>query len=615
MTRVGRPGRRAAWGGLAGRVVALALASCLALGGCGADVAEEPGVVAVVGGEPIRLADVQARHDLLRIGQPEADNPGVERLRAEYGAVVADLIVARLAAQELARRKLSVTEAEIDAAVAEARSGYSEEAFARLLQEERIDAARWREVLADRLALEKLSREVLRPGLRVDVTEAAKYYKDHIDAFAQPARIMLARVRGEDLEAVKAAQAAVRKSGPAALAGLAGVTVAEADLPEANLPMAWREAVKGVNPGGVTAVLPEGKGGAFFVVTGRRPATVLDPAKAYSRVEATLSAKKLESAFTAWLDTALAEGRIKVSRQLLASAGTAQGPEAARDPTPDELALARAEAAAREGLTREARKALAQKARLAKDGAGPAEDGVAAPAIGAPEPVVPPRSPARSAAESPAGRPAEAPPVAAPAATPTQAPAVAPSAVAPAVAPTAAPVAASAAPPAEAPAVAALAPVAAPPPVAVAEEVPADLTADGQPGPVDASPAPPPQPATAPPSGVAATALPEPASPASPAPDATGEAAATAGVATAAAAKPGVGEVVISAIKASWILYTVDDGQEQRVYLKPGKPFTMAYAKKLTVRPGSPSEFSYRAGGRETTVVVGKKESRVLTFP
>jgi hypothetical protein len=74
-------------------------------------------------------------------------------------------------------------------------------------------------------------------------------------------------------------------------------------------------------------------------------------------------------------------------------------------------------------------------------------------------------------------------------------------------------------------------------------------------------------------------------------------------------------EVVFTAIKASWILYTVDDGQEQRVYLKPGKPLPVAYAKKLVVRPGSPSELSYQTAGKETKLVVGKKESRVLEFP
>lgn len=531
-----RPGR------LPARLAALALAACLGLGGCGGDVAEEPGVVAVVGGEAIRLADVEARHDLSRLGRPEADNPAVERLRAEYGAVVADLIVVRLAAQELARRKLSVTRAEIDAAEAEARADYSDEAFSRLLREERIDLARWREVLADRLTLEKFTREVLRPGVRVDVTEAANYYKEHIDAFAQPARVKLLRVRGGDPEAVKAAQAAARKSGPAGLAGLSGLSVAEADLPEANLPAAWHEAVKGAKAGEATAVLPEGKGGVFFVVLSRRPAAVLEPATAYSRVEAALSARKLEAAFAAWLEAALAEAGVRVSRQLLASAAPPEGGASADNPSADELARAREEAAVREGLAREARKALAHKAQASREGAAPAEDRAATPAATSSAPAERPAAP--QSASGTAGSDG---------------------------------------------------------PVAVAAEIPPAVSPGESLAPdAESAPAAPEAPAPAPPEATA----PAPAA-------APGNAAAP----PAEAAKKDGGEVVLSAIKASWVLYTVDDGQEQRVYLKPGKPVSVEYAKKLVVRPGSPSEFSYRAGGRETTVVVGKKESRVLEFP
>ncbi|OLN27404.1 hypothetical protein DVDV_2107 [Desulfovibrio sp. DV] len=73
--------------------------------------------------------------------------------------------------------------------------------------------------------------------------------------------------------------------------------------------------------------------------------------------------------------------------------------------------------------------------------------------------------------------------------------------------------------------------------------------------------------------------------------------------------------MAFTAVKASWILYTVDEGREERVYLKPGKPHRIAYARRLTVRLGSPSEVAYRDGSREETIEVGKKESRVLEFP
>jgi cytoskeletal protein RodZ len=75
------------------------------------------------------------------------------------------------------------------------------------------------------------------------------------------------------------------------------------------------------------------------------------------------------------------------------------------------------------------------------------------------------------------------------------------------------------------------------------------------------------------------------------------------------------GEVEFLAVKASWILYTVDGGREERAYIKPGKPHKIVFTQKLSVRLGSPSEVTYRFGGRETTVEVGKKESRTLEFP
>ncbi|WP_300157450.1 peptidylprolyl isomerase [Solidesulfovibrio sp.] len=544
---------------------ALAVGLGLGLGGCRGEPGEEPGVVAVVGQEPIRLADVRARHDMGQIGAPAMDNPAVERLRAEYGAVLAEMIVARLAAQELAKRGQAVSKAEIDAAEAKARADYSDEAFSRMLLEERIDPVRWRELLADRLALEKLSREVLRPGVRVDVTEAANFYKEHVADFAMPARVRLVRVQGETVEALKAAQAAAKKGGQTALNGLSGVAATELDLPEANLPAPWREALKALKPGEASAVVSDGKdgkngkGGDFFVLLERRPATVLDPAKAYARVEATLAAKKLDAAFAAWLDAAVAGTKITVTPLLLAD--RQEAPKAEPAPGPDELALAREEAAGRERLAREAKKAV--ESRRAEPEPAPA-----AP------PVQPAPSPAPASPAGPEQNASVAPP--APGAPGPSAPGkeAAPESPVPVVASEAAPAS---------PVDAAPASQETPRQDASAEAAPAAQAASAQ-GASSAS-------AEAPPaSGTAATPAP--------------------------AVEKSAGDAVeFTAIKASWLLYTVDDGQEQRVYLKPGKPFRLDFTRKLVVRPGSPSEVSYSHGGRETTVVVGKKESRVLEFP
>lgn len=511
------------------------------LGGCGRDAAREPGVVAVVAGSPIRLADVEARHDLGEIGLPEVDNPPVETLRAAYGKVLADMIVARLIRQELARRHQSVTAAELDAAEKQVRADYPGDSFERMLLEERIDLARWRAMLADRLALEKFTRAVLRPEVRVEVTKAADYYKEHIDAFTIPPRMRLARVQGRDGAAVKAALAAYRRSGlkMESLAGLTGITVQEAVLPERNLPASWREALKDLKDGEPSAILTSGGASFFCILQKRLPATVIDPAKAYARVEAILAGRQTARAFAAWLAETLRTTKISVNKELLAAMSPGKDTVAAADAR-DEAGLAREDAAVRSELAQRARGALPAGARP-ESRPEPARTAIAAGAQSA--------APAQKET-------AQAP-----------------------IAPT-----------------------------------PEPAPQTGQTGSsAPATPAEPPKPDA---TGETST-KPDQAVPAAPAASEPAQtAAAPSDTQTASPTQPsGGGAVEFTAIKASWIRYAVDEGEEKRVYLKPGKPYEITYTKKLVVRLGSPSELRYSHAGREQTVAVGNKENRSLEFP
>ena len=521
----------------------LALALALAGPGCHRDEANEPGIAATVNGAPITVAALEARHDLTRLAVPLVDNPAVDQLRSEYGAVLASMIVARLADQELARHRLAVTGPELDAAETAIRADYPDDTFATMLLEEHIDRDRWREALRDRLTLEKFAREILRPGVRVGVTEAADYYKEHIDAFTQPARTRFLLVRATEAQAAKAALAAYRKDpSRTTLESQSGVTVQEVTVADRNLAKPWREALRGLKVGDASPVLPDGTGGTLLVLLEHQGETVLEPATAYARVEAILSTRKLEEAMEGWLTETLAKARIKVSPLLLAQASE---------------------------------KEQAPPAQPAAETAQSSPEKASPPPAAAPETPTPSESPAASAPAPTAPEPSRTPAVAAvvpeaptqpepapeqPAATPAS-----PSAT-PAAAKTTAPESAA---PAGAPEVAEPAPVANPP--AALEPSPAS----------------------------------EPAvvSPSAPEPEAV---------------KPAVqepGSVEFTAVKASWILFTVDDKPEERTYLKPGKPFTVTYSHRLVVRLGSPSEVSYKAGARQETVAVGKKESRVLEFP
>jgi hypothetical protein len=567
-----------------GRVAVWGLALCLALSGlgCDRDEAGAPGVAATVNGAPIAVAALEARHDLTRLVLPMADNPAVTELRSEYGAVLADMIVARLAGQELARHHQSVTDAELAAAETAIRADYPGETFAAMLVEERIDLARWREALRDRLTLEKFAREILRPTVRVGVTEAADYYKEHLADFAPPARTRFLLVQAKEVPAAKAALAAYRKSpSRTSLEGQAGVTVREVTVTDRNLAKSWREALRILKVGDASPVLTEGSGGTVLVLIDHQGETVLEPAKAYAQVEALLSARKLEAAMAAWLADNLPKARIRVNALLLAKA--------------DQAASAQASA--------------------------PTETPSAAstPSASAPQAPSPASTASASGPQASAPSAASVPPASPPSATPGSPSATGPSAL------TTAPEEANA--PETGPS-ASGSPSASPPSLsqtpAPAAKAPSESEAPGlvPPAPPRTSSA-----TTAPPVGGAGqeaasaasapaispaspTAAPAPDSPPGPAP---AEPAREPEVAATSETAPG--SVEFTAVKASWILFTADDGQEERTYLKPGNPLRLTFSHRLRVRLGSPSEVSYRYGTREETVAVGKKESRVLEFP
>jgi len=600
---------RAALGRMLRVAAVCGLMAASLLSGCLGDRPEESGVVAVVNGSPIRLAELEARHDVGRLGMPAFENPAVEELRTEYGAILADCIVSRLMAQELARLKLSPAPQELAEAEAAVRADYPGDAFERMLLEERIDLTRWRVMLADRLAQERFIREVLRPNVRVGVSEAATYYKDHIDAFAKPASVRVLVVSGRDAEAVKAALAVARKSGPGQ-ADAPGVV--QTVLPLAGLPAAWRDALKGLKPGEATPPMPLGREQVGLILVERIPPAVLDPAKAYARVEAMLAGEKLTKAFDAWLAETLAGASISVNRQLLADgkspdAGqSSPSAQAGAKTEQTEIETARAEDAARAYVAGQARKTLADKRAAA---GSPTDAGQTQSSASA---VSPPASTAAGetvpALDPGAGQPGQGGANEPAPALAIQAPAVATNADQP---PAASAPAVAVFPPAVPPAPSASsdpAPVAAASPAAVPGESPAPAAASQvvaavPPAPAAAAPGSivPPQPAAPPSQEASALAGPD-ASASLPTPPQTDP-------------TPAGGEVEFTAVKASWILYVVDEGQEERVYLKPGKPHRIVYARRLAVRLGSPSEVSYRAGGRETTVEVKKKESRALEFP
>lgn len=541
-------------------VLAVAVAAC----GRGPDP-DEPGLVAMVNGRPITLERLEHHHDLTRLGAMDAENPTVERLRAEYGASLGELIVLELVEEALAKAGKTVTDEDLARAEALVRADYPGQAFDEMLVDENIDLARWRESLRDRLALERFFREVLGEKAKVAVQEAADYYKENTDQFSRPPRVRFVLIRGGDKAKVEKALAAYRESrDPAALSpSQYGVSAQELRLQEKNLPREWRAALSKLKPGEASGLMTGDFGAEVLVFLEKLPQTVLDPAQAYPQIERTLADAKLNQIFAGWLATAVAAADITVSRALFEVGPDAPTELAAGSPPPgpdvdiDEESRAYIEEQVKKALLarREAGDAARDvEARDEDEATVPASapPRVAAPNLSAPALAVPETPVAPSAVvTSPASPAIPAPPESAPA-------------------PTAAPASSAPAPPA--PASSAASEAAAPAPAPAETRTTDEPTARPAPSAVAEQPAP-------------------------------------------SAAPGGPGTVEFLANKASWIILSVDDGPKERVYVKAGKVHPAPFKRKLSVQFGSPSDVTWRFGGKEERVESSTKDVKTVDFP
>lgn len=522
--------------------------------------AEPPGVVATVNGRPVTIGQLEFNHDLRGMGLVATENPSVERLRRDYGRIMADLIIRELILEELAKAGHAVTDEDVARLEKEIRADYPEEVFDRMLFEENIDPGTWRESLLSRVAMDKFVNTILKDLVKIEVQEAAEYYKEHVSEFQRPALVTFLLVRGSDKKLVAEAvrerdsgRTFPREPTPDA------ASIQEVRLPRELIPEAWRAVLGKLQPGQASPVVQGKREAVALVLVEETAAFTLDPAAAYPVVEKALTEKKHNEAFAQWLAGAVATADIRVSRHLVGD-GDMSVSEA---PSPDILEKEFPGVGDREGEhaaqladTGQVSKSFADRFASQQERDGPGSvSGEGLPPMTAPEAAETSDEDRMEALRVVPGREASDEPASVPSQTDS------------------------------------------------------------------ASREPSPTPAPAPP----AVESPSPDVPAAPAREngATGDesgqgrAAATEMSGEPAAQVPasGPGEVEFLANKASWIIFKVDDGQEDRMYLKGGKTHVVTFKKKLSVRFGSPSDITYRFKDLQERVESSAREVKTVEFP
>jgi hypothetical protein len=291
-----------------------ALALVLLLAACQGEPLEK-GVAARVNGKPIQLRTLEFVHGTRLYAPPVDPGDALSSLKAEYGEALATLIVEELVTQELARRGLEVTEAELKNAETAARSGYPGKSFEDILAEEGVDPAIWRERLRARVALDKFSARVLRPRIAITPQDVQGYYSAHADEFAKPAAVKFIKLESKNAEPLRKALAEAAKArDPADVLTVFDDVSAQVRVSAVEaLPRAWLDALKGLKSGQAGPVSQGGIGFQAFMLLERSEAKVEGLVQVYPLVEKRVSEGKLSGEFTAWLTHALASSLIEVS--------------------------------------------------------------------------------------------------------------------------------------------------------------------------------------------------------------------------------------------------------------------------------------------------------------
>ncbi|MBQ4132681.1 MAG: peptidyl-prolyl cis-trans isomerase [Desulfovibrionaceae bacterium] len=277
----------------------------------------EPGVVAVINGEPVTMRELQARHDLDHMSWSGQFIPSAEELQSQYGDSLVLLIVNHLVMQELEELEQSVSDEELRLAEKEIRGGYGDEEFISILEDEAIDLEMWRIFLRQRLSMQKFMQTALRAQVSISPEEVSAYYEQNIDEFRLPARYHFWELESSSESDLAEFIKAREKAGLDPTEKLpSNIRMREVRLRKDRLTPEWVEILKNLEPGHFSKVFAvNNEFETVFLLEILEPSE-LSMAQAYPLIERNLVEKNLETVFENWLAERIAQLDIQIASSL-----------------------------------------------------------------------------------------------------------------------------------------------------------------------------------------------------------------------------------------------------------------------------------------------------------
>ncbi len=292
--------------------------------------AQLPDVLALVNGEALSKADFElALHNL----ESQAGRPVPPEQRDEvYRNLLNNMIALRLLKQETARRHMTATDAELDAAMKQVRGQFpSEAAFEQALSSQKLTLAQLRDEMRQNLLISRMLDQELAPQLQVKPSEVSEFYEKNPDKFKQPesvhaAHVLIAVPQGADEAAKKAAREKAEQVLQKARAGGDFAALARSysndaskqrggDLgffPRGQMVPAFESAAFALQPGQISDIVETPFGFHVIKVIEKRPAQTVPFGQVSGRIEQYLQQEKREAKTKAFVESLKSKGRVEV---------------------------------------------------------------------------------------------------------------------------------------------------------------------------------------------------------------------------------------------------------------------------------------------------------------
>ena len=292
----------------------LALCACL-LCSC-TEERLPPGVVAEVNGRHVPLRALNTVLDSREMGY--AAVPQVETLQREYGKVLAAYILYMLVDEEMTRRGMGVSDAELDALVDTVRRDYPEGGFAEVVKERGIDMAEWRLLLRYQRNLELFCADVLRPRGAVREEDVKAWFASNAALRRVPERVSVRLLQAATSDGLKQMCAkGVPRPGAALPEGVTLVRELTFTAASVLARMEGKPLFREKAPGTCGEIVPQDDTFTVLVLDAFLPPTDLSAEEMYAFYLENALGEAVRDELMAWLEERLQTARVRVSSRLI----------------------------------------------------------------------------------------------------------------------------------------------------------------------------------------------------------------------------------------------------------------------------------------------------------